>query len=104
MNLISKAHIQDYFQSHNCLKLSFMNIKIHFPNFVDHESFHKSISLDMLASCETDLEDSFDCSNYSRKGYLRLIHSILLLMHYSVCLADYMKERLLFACDTSPKN
>ena len=42
-------------------------------NFVDCESFLESNSLDILALCETNLDDSIDSGNFSVRGYLPLI-------------------------------
>ena len=42
-------------------------------NFVDCESFLESNSLDSLALCETNLDDSIDSGNFSVRGYLPLI-------------------------------
>ena len=63
----------DFFESHNSLKLSFMNIPGLCSNFVDCESFLKSNSLDILALRETNLDDSIDSGNFSVRGYLPLI-------------------------------
>ena len=42
-------------------------------NFVDCESFLESNSPDILALCETNLDDSIDSGNFSVRGYLPLI-------------------------------
>ena len=42
-------------------------------NFVDCGSFLESNSLDILALCETNLDDSIDSGNFSVRGYLPLI-------------------------------
>ena len=41
-------------------------------NFVDCESFLESNSPDILALCETNLDDSIDSGNFSVRGYLPL--------------------------------
>ena len=41
--------------------------------FVDCESFLESNSPDILAQCETNLDDSIDPGNFSVRGYLPLI-------------------------------
>ena len=48
---ISKACKPDNFESHNSLKLSFINIQDLHSNLVDRESFLESNSPDILALC-----------------------------------------------------
>ena len=48
MAILSKARKPDNFESHNSLKLSFMNIRDLRSNFVDCESFLVSNSPDIL--------------------------------------------------------
>ena len=50
-----------------------MNIWGLCSNFVDYESFLESNSPDILAVCETNLDDSIDSGNFSERGYLSLI-------------------------------
>ena len=52
MAILSKACKPDNFESHNSLKLSFMNIRGLRSNFVDCESFLESNSPDILALYE----------------------------------------------------
>ena len=52
-------------------------------NFVGYESFLKSNSHDILAECETNLDDSIGSGNFSVRGYLPLTERILLL----ICMA-----------------
>ena len=73
MAVLSKACKPDNFESHNPLKLSFTNIQDLRSNFVDCESFLESSSPDILALCETNLDDSIDSRNFSVTGYLPLI-------------------------------
>ena len=73
MAVLSKACKPDNFESHNPLKLSFTNIQGLHSNFVDCESFLESSSPDILALCETNLDDSIDSGNFSVTGYLPLI-------------------------------
>ena len=73
MAILSKACKPDSFELHNSLKLSFTNIRGLRSNFVDCESFLESNSPDILALCETNLEDSIDSDNFSARGYLPLI-------------------------------
>ena len=72
MAISSKASKPDNFESHNSLKLSFMNIWGLRSNFVDCESFLESNSPDILALCETNLDDSIDSGNFLVRGYLPL--------------------------------
>ena len=60
----------DKFESHNSLKLSFTNIRGLCSNFVDHELFIELNSPDIIAPCETNLDESIDCDNFSLRGYL----------------------------------
>ena len=89
MAILSKACKPDNFESHNSLKLSFMNIRGLRSNFVDCGSFLESNSPDILALCETNLDDSIDSGNFSVTGYLPLIQK------------DSIKEGLPFAWDLS---
>ena len=73
MAVLSKACKPDNFESHNPLKLSFTNIQGLHSNSVDCESFLESSSPDILALCETNLDDSIDSGNFSVTGYLPLI-------------------------------
>ena len=73
MTILSKACKPDNFESHNSLKLSFTNIRGLRSNFVDCESFLESNSPDILALCETNLDDSTDSGNFSMRVYLPLI-------------------------------
>ena len=73
MAILSEARKPDNFESHNSLKLSFMNIQGLRSNFVDCESFLESNSPDILVLCESNLDDSIDSGNFSVTGYLPLI-------------------------------
>ena len=73
MAIFSKACKSDNFESHNSLKLCFMNIRGLRSNSVDWESFLEAYSLDILALCETNLDDSIDSDNFSVRGYHLLI-------------------------------
>ena len=86
MTILSKACKPDNFESHNSLKLS---------NFVDCESFLESNSPDILALCETNLDDSIDSGNFSVRDYLPLIRKDSSTHIHG--LAVYLKEGLLFA-------
>ena len=102
MAILSKACKPDNFESHNSLKLSFTNIRGLHSNVVDCESFLESNSPDILALCETNVDDSIDSGNFSVKGYLPLIRKDSSThMH---CLTVYVKEGLPFARDLSLEN
>ena len=99
MAMLSKACKPDNFESHNSLKLSFTNIWGRCLNFVDCESFLESDSPDILAVCETNLNDSIDSGNFSARCYLPLIRKdSSTLMHGLVV---YVKEGLPFGQDLS---
>ena len=68
MATFSKACKPDNFESHNSLKLSFMNIQGLRSNFVDCNFFLESNSHDIHALCETNLEASINSGNFSFKG------------------------------------
>ena len=94
MAILSKACKPDNFESHNPLKLSFTNIRGLHTNFVDWESFLESNSPDILALCETILDDSIDSGNFSVRGYLPLIRKDSSTHMHG--LAVYVKEGLPF--------
>ena len=102
MAILSKACKPDNFESHNSLKLSFMNIRGLRLNFVDCESFLESNSPDIIALCETNLDDSIDSGNFSVRGYLSLIRKDSSTHMHG--LAVYMKESLPFVRDLSLEN
>ena len=102
MAILSKACKPDHFGSHNSRKLSFMNIQGLHSNFVDCESFLESNSSDILALCETSLDDSIDSGNFSLRGYLPLIRDDS--STYMHGLAVYLNEGLPFARDLSLEN
>ena len=102
MAILSKACKPDNFESHNSLKLSFKNIRGLCSNFVDCESFLESNSPDILALCETNLDDSIDSGNFFVRSYLLLIRkdSRTHMHGLTVC----VKEGLCFAQDLSLEN
>ena len=102
MTILSKACKPDNFELHNSLKLSFTNIPGLRSNFVDFESFLESNSPDILALCETNLDDSIDSGNFSVRGYLPLIRKDSGAHMHG--LAVYVKEGLPFAQDLSLEN
>ena len=102
MAILSKACKPDNFESHNSLKLSFMNIRGLRSNFVDCESFLESNSPDILALYETNLDYSKDSGNFSVRDYLPLIRKDSSTNIHG--LAVYVKEGLPFARDSSLEN
>ena len=99
MTILSKSCKPDNFESHNSLKLSFMNIWGLRSNFVDCESSHESNSPNILALCETNLDDSIDSGNISVRSYLPLIQKEFSTHMHDLVL--YVKEGLPFARDLS---
>ena len=92
----------DTFEQHDFLKLSFTNIWGLRSNFVECESFLESNSSDILALCETNLDDSIDSGNFSMRCYLPLMQKNSGTHLHG--LAVYVKEGLPFARDWSPEN
>ena len=102
MTILPKACKPDNFELHNSLKLRFTNIRGLRSNFVDCESFLESNSPDILALCETNLDDSIDSGNFSVTSYLPLIRKDSSTHMHG--LAVYVKEGLPFAWDLSLEN
>ena len=102
MAMLSNACKPDKFESHNSLKLGFTNIRGLHSNFVDCESFLESNSPDILALCETNLDDSIISGNFSVRGYLPLIWKDSRTHTHGV--AVYVKEGSFFARDSSLEN
>ena len=102
MAILSKACKPDNFESHNSLKLSLTNIRRLCSTFVDCESFLESDSPEILALCETNLDDSIDSGSFSVRGYLPLIRKDSSTHMHG--LAVYVKEGLPFAWDLSLEN
>ena len=73
MNMLSKACKPDNFESHNSLKVIFMNIQDLRSHFVDYKSFLESNSTDIFALCETNLDGLIDSGNFFVRGHLTLI-------------------------------
>ena len=103
MAILSKACKPDNnFELHNSLKLTFTNTRGFRSNFVDCESFLESNSPDIIALCETNLDDSIDSGNFSVTSYLPLIcKDSIAHMHG---LAVYVKDGLSFAQDLHLEN
>ena len=102
MTILSKACNPDNFELHNSLKPSFTNNRGLRWNFVDCESFLESNSPNIIALCETNLDDSIDSGNFSVRGYLPLIRKDSSTHMHG--LAVYVKEGLPFAWELSLKN
>ena len=101
-SVLSKGHKPDNFEPCNSLKLSFMNIRDLYSNFVECESFLESNSPDILALCETNLDDSIDSGNFSVRGYLPLIQKDSITHMHG--LGVYVKEGLPFVWNLSLEN
>ena len=99
MAILSTACKPDNFESHNSLKHSFTNIWGLRSNCLDCESFLESNSPDILALCETNLDDSIDSGNFSVRGLVRKDSST-----HVHGLAVYVKEGLPLARDLSLEN
>ena len=90
MAILSKGCKPDNFEQHNSLKLSFTNICGLRSNFVEYESFLESNFPDILALCETNLDDSIHSGNFSVRACLPLIRKDS--STHTHGLAVYMKE------------
>ena len=101
MAILLKGCKPDNFELHNFLKLCFTNIWGFCSNFVECESFLESDSADILALCETNLDDPIDSDNFLVRGYLALIwkDSILLWM-----VLHFMWKKDFFVWDLSLEN
>ena len=84
------------------MNYSFTNICSLCSNFADSESFLESSSPQILALCETNLDNSIDSGNFSVRGYLPLIRKDSSAHMHD--LAVYEKEGLPFAQDLSLEN
>ena len=70
--------------------------------FAECESLFESNSPDILALCETKLDESIDSGNFSVRGYLLLSQKDPITQMHG--LAVYVREGLPFARDLSLKN
>ena len=68
MTILSKKCRRDNFESHDSLKLNSINIRGLCLNFFDCESFLELNSPDILALCETNLDDSTWFWQFLREG------------------------------------
>ena len=100
--MLSQACKPDNFELHNSLKLSVTNIRGLRSNFVDCESFFELNCSDILALCETNLDDSMESGNFSLRGYLSLIRKNSSTHMHG--LTVYVKEGLPFAREVSLEN
>ena len=73
MAILSEGCKPGKFELHNSLKLNLKNIWGGRSNFVHCKTFLESNSPEILALCETNLDDSIYTGNFSVRGYLRLI-------------------------------
>ena len=99
---LSKRFKQGNFEPHNSLKRYFTNIRGLRSNFVECESFLESNCPDILALCETNLDDSIDSGNFSVRGYLPLVRKDSSTHMYG--LEVYVKEGLPFTWNLSLEN
>ena len=102
MAILSKGCKPANFEPHNSVKLSSTNIWGLSSNFVECESFLESNSPDILALCETNLDDSIDFGYFSVRGYLPLIRKDSITHMHGPQV--YVKEELPFARDLYLKN
>ena len=102
MAILSKGCKPDNFEPHNSLKLSFTNIRALYSNFVECESFLESNCLDILALCESNLDDSIDSRDLSVRDYFPLIQKDSITQMHG--LAVHLKEGPPFAQDLSLEN
>ena len=102
MAILSKGCKPDNFESHNSLKISFMNVRGLRLNFVECKSFLESNSPDILTLYETNLDNSIDSGNFSVMGNLFLIRNDFINHMYG--LPVYVKEGLPFVRDLSIEN
>ena len=106
MAVLWKVCKPDNFESHNSLKLGFTNIWGVHSNFVDCAFFLESNSPDILALCETILDDSIDSGNPCVRAYLPLIQkdsTIMgiifwdLLILYQIFFSSQMKQSVIIS-------
>ena len=79
-----------------------MNIRDFRSNFVECESLLESNSPNILALCETTLDDSIDSGNFYVMGYLPLIRKDSIT--YMRGVAVYVKEGLPLSRESSLEN
>ena len=102
MTILSKTCKPDNFEWHISLKISFTNIRGLGPNFVDCQFFLEPNSPDIIALCETNLDESVDSGNFSVRGYFLLIRKDSGTQMHD--LAVYAREGLPIARELSLEN
>ena len=102
MAILSKACKPDNFGLCNSLKLSFTNIQDLHSNIYDCKFFLESNSPDILALCETNMDDSIDSGNFSVRGYLPLTRQDSITHMHG--LPVYVRGGLRFSRDLSLEN
>ena len=102
MAILWKGCKLDNFESHNCLKLSFTNIRSLCSNFLVGEFFLEQNSPAILTLCEINLDDSIDSCNFSMRGYLPLIQKDSITHMHG--LTVYVTQILPFTWDLSLEN
>ena len=95
MAILSKRHKPDNSESHNSLKISFTNIWGLQLNFIKCE-FILKLNSDILALCETNLNDPIDSGNFSVRGYLPLIQKDSTTHMHDLAVYVYVKKQLLW--------
>ena len=102
MAILLKARKPGDFELQNSQDIGFTNIRGFCSSFVDCESFLESNSLEILALCETNLNDSIDSGSFSVRGYSPLIRKVSSTHMHG--LTVYVKEGLPFAWSLSLEN
>ena len=102
MTILSKGCKPDNCELRSSLKLSFTNIYGLQLKFVQSESFLESNSPEILALCDTNLDDSIDSANFSVTGYLPLIRKDSITHMHDP--AIFVKEGLSFVWVLSLEN
>ena len=93
MAILSKRHKPDNSESHNSLKISFTNIWGLHLNFIKCE-FILKLNSDILAPCETNLNDPIDPGNFSVRVYLPLIQKNSATHMHDLAVYVYVKKQL----------
>ena len=73
MAILSRVCEPGDFESHNSSILSFINIRALHLNFEGWQSFLEATSPEILAVCETNLDNSIYSGSFPVRGYLPLI-------------------------------
>ena len=101
-NLENKTPYDTYWRVQLLCKKVLAHSSFSFSSFSSLWIFPSIRSADILAPCETNLDDKIDSGNFSVGGYLPLIWKDS--RTYMHCLAVYVKEELPFAQDLSLQN